>query len=92
MSKKVKMSVVTPEVFTEDEFSDPASYFIVDCMGNRNYFHCRGRKEAQEAADEEYGKGKYVIKTTKMIKSGNEATAVGRINSRSRQGSRPISN
>lgn len=89
---KVKTTTVSPSQFLDEEFKDPSRWYITDCMGDRVYFHCRDRSDSQTFCNEQYGVGKYTIKTNKTIKSKGELSAKGYIGSKSRAGSRPVSN
>lgn len=58
---KVLIKTVTYEKFPEQR---PASnFYIVSAMMHYVFFRTKSRKQAQEAADKMYGKGKYVIRT-----------------------------
>lgn len=46
----------------EDDFRDPASFYILNAMGEAVYFKTRNRIKAQEWADKLYGKGFYIVK------------------------------
>lgn len=92
MAKEVKKSTIEPYKFLDEDFKDPSRWYITDCLGNRVYFHCRERSDAQADCNEQYGSGKYTIKTNKTIKPKKDVTAVGYINSKSRAGSRPVLN
>lgn len=86
--KEVKTTVVSFEVYSEEEFSHPSGYFVVDCLGNRVYYHSRDRGICQQEVDKDYGKGKYSVKATKDSKgSGETLGARGSVNSKSRSGS-----
>jgi len=86
--KEIQKTVVSYEVYSEEGFSHPSTFFIVDCLGNNVYYHTRDRKVAQEEVDKDYGKGKYSVKATKESKgSGNTLGARGSVNSKSRSGS-----
>lgn len=60
-------------------FEAPATYFIVNALGQYVFIHTRDRAKAQAYVDGEYGKGKYTVKTAKMaLKSGSgDVTARG---------------
>ncbi len=92
MSKKKEVIVVDFLTFSDDDFRPPSTFFIKDCMGDYVFLQGRDRVKAQEQADEIYGKGHYKVIAAKQGKGGGEQSAVGRINSKSRAGSRPVSN
>lgn len=85
MSKEMKITVVPPEVFSEEDYREPSRYFCVSATGDRFYFHTADRAKAQEECDKQFSKGKYTIRTDKMQKGG-EITVRGSMNSRSRAG------
>lgn len=86
MSSKIKTTIVEPFMFLEEDFKDPSRWYITDCMGNRVYVHCMLRQVAQEFINDEYGVGKYLIKTNKMIKPKGDVTVKSTLNSFSRKG------
>lgn len=92
MSKEQKVIVVSYSEFSEDEFKPPATYYFKDALGNFNFLCGRDRLRLQQWVDDNYGKGKYRLAAAKQGKGGGEQSAVGRINSKSRAGSRPVSN
>lgn len=69
MSKEIKISTVSYEEYTQYEYVDVATFFIVDAMQNYVYFHTSKREEAQRVCDEQYGKGKYTVKASKIQKT-----------------------
>lgn len=62
MSKEVKVDYVSEEERFSDDFKPPASFFIVDALGQGVYIHTRSRAKAQEVVDELYGVGKYRVR------------------------------
>lgn len=85
MGKDMKITIVSPEVFNEEDFREPSKWFCVSATADRFYFHCAERSKAQEECDLQFGKGKYTIRTNKMQKGG-EVTVRGYSNSKSRSG------
>lgn len=69
MTKELKITTVSYEQYTQYDFIDPATFFIVDAMQNYVYFHTSKREEAQKVCDEHYGKGKYTVKASKIQKT-----------------------
>lgn len=59
--EKVLIKTVTYEKFPEGKV--PSNFYCIDAMGNRVFFRTKLRRQAQDAADKMYGKGKYVIRT-----------------------------
>lgn len=66
-NKEVKTITVTYEEYTDIDFLDPATYFVVDAMQNYVYFCTRDRAKAQEKCNEMYGVGKYTVKASKLV-------------------------
>lgn len=85
MAKEIKTTIVTPSEYMEEDYKHPTKYYIVDCLGNRNYFHCRDRLKVQQEVDRIYGKGKYSVRVGSDTKGG-EVNARGSVNSRSKAG------
>ncbi len=86
MPKEMKITVVPPEVFNEEDFREPSKWFCVSATADRFYFHCAERSKAQEECDLQFGKGKYTIRTNKMSKGSGEISCRGSMNSKSRGG------
>lgn len=91
MGKELKITLVPPEVFLEEDFLDPSRYFVVSATGDRMYFHTSDRLKAQEICDSEFGKGKYKIRTDKIAKSSGEISCRGSMNSKSHAGAKLVS-
>lgn len=74
-----KITVMTYEEVSVFGFEAPATFFIVNALGQYVFIHTRDRAKAQSYIDSEYGKGKYTVKTAKMAqKSGaGDVTARG---------------
>jgi len=74
-----KITVMTYEEVSVFGFEAPATFFIVNALGQYIFIHTRDRAKAQKYVDSEYGKGKYTVKTAKMAqKSGaGDVTARG---------------
>lgn len=78
MSKtKVRTTVLSQDEYFGGEISDPAKFFIQNALGDFIFYHCRTRAAAQAAVDEEYGKGKYTVRTSKLESTGGELSARG---------------
>lgn len=67
--KEIRVSVISYEQYTDYEYVEVATWFVVDAMQNYVYFHTSKREAAQAACDERYGKGKYTVKTSKIQKT-----------------------
>jgi len=87
---KIKTTIVSFEDFSDDDFTKPSNYYIRIATGDFYFIHTRDRLLAQQVIDDEFGKGHYKVNASKMSKSPDSQSAVGRINSKSRQGSRPV--
>jgi len=89
MPKEMKITVVPPEAFNDEDYRDASKWYIVGATGDRYYFHCAERNKAQEECDNQFGKGKYTIRTNKMQKCG-EITVRGSLNSKSYAGQKLV--
>lgn len=67
MSKQ-RITTVTFEEFSNYEFIPPATFFIQNAMGEYIFIHTAKRAIAQEWVDENYGKGRYTVKASKLQK------------------------
>lgn len=67
MSKQ-KITVILFEEFSNYEFIAPATFFIQNAMGEYIFIHTAQRSVAQSWVDEEYGKGRYTVKASKLQK------------------------
>lgn len=63
-----KITVVTFEQFSNYEFIPPATFFIQNALGDYIFIHTASRAVAQEWVNEEYGKGRYTVKASKLQK------------------------
>lgn len=66
MTTKTKTTEVTIEEADADGFRAPSNYYVVNCMGNLVFISARKRDVAQKVANEEYGEGKYQIRSWKI--------------------------
>lgn len=65
---KPKITVVSFEQFSNYEFIPPATFYIQSAMGDYIFIHTSSRAIAQEWVNEEYGKGRYTVKASKLQK------------------------
>lgn len=65
MSKQ-KITVIDFETFSGLDFIPPATFFIQNAMGEYVFIHTAKRQVAQDWVDEEYGKGRYTVKASKL--------------------------
>jgi hypothetical protein len=86
----MKITVVSQQEFDEaEDFKGPAKWYFINALGDRVYVHCRERSKAIQYVKDEYG-GRYTIRTESQEKCSENLTARGYMNSKSRQGSRPV--
>lgn len=77
MTDKPIESIIVPEadaeIWSEAEegfvMNCPSNLYIINAMGDRVFFKTKDRAAAQQAADELYGKGRYVVRTVKDMKT-----------------------
>lgn len=55
----------------------PSKFYIVNSLGQHVFYHCRNRQDAQNAADEEYGKNKYIVRQAKQSAGSGNYTCRG---------------
>lgn len=65
---KQRITVVNFEEFSNYEFIPPATFFIQNAVGHYIFIHTAQRAIAQTWVDEEYGKGRYTVKASKLQK------------------------
>lgn len=63
---KQKVTKVSFTEFTDIDFIPPATFFIQNAMGEYIFIHTSKRQLAQEWVDENYGKGRYTVKASKL--------------------------
>lgn len=63
-----KITVVSFEQFSNYEFIPPATFFIQNALGDYIFIHTSHRAVAQEWVNQEYGKGRYTVKASKIQK------------------------
>lgn len=73
-----KITVLKYEDVTAFEFEAPATFYIVNALGDYIFIHTRDRAKAQSYVDGEYGKGKYPVKTAKMAQKSGEGEVTAR--------------
>ena len=84
MTDKPIESIIIPEadaeIWSEEEegfvMNCPSNLYIINAMGDRVFFKTKDRAAAQNAADELYGKGRYIVRTVKDMK-GKPRTEYG---------------
>ena len=69
MAKKIELLVADIE-------QAPSCFYVVNAMGDYVFAKTKSREAAQQAFDEEYGKGFYKCRTTDLAaKAGKKVTA-----------------
>lgn len=63
---ELKITTVTFTEFSDIDFIPPATFFIQNAMGDYIFIHTSKRNIAQEWVDENYGKGRYTVKASKL--------------------------
>lgn len=63
---KQRITKVSFAEFADIEFVPPATFFIQNAMGEYIFIHTSKRLLAQEWVDENYGKGRYTVKASKL--------------------------
>ena len=61
-----RITVVTFKQFSAMDFVPPATFFIQNALGDYIFIHTSKRELAQVYVDEEYGKGRYTVKASKL--------------------------
>lgn len=78
---KTKITVVSYDEFTDIDFVPPASFFVMafDQNGNQAYYfiHTSSRAIAQQWCDESFGKGRYLVKASKITKTKSKLESGG---------------
>ncbi len=52
---------------TSLDFKPPCTFYIKDAMDNYVFIKTRSRKVAQELVNNEYGRGKYTVSSSKLF-------------------------
>ena len=77
MSKEIEVVIVSYEQYTDYDFIDPGTYFSVSAMQEYYFYKTSDRVKAQEKCDEIFGAGRYVVKTSKTIKTKSKLESGG---------------
>lgn len=62
----LRITVVKFDQFSDYEFIPPATFFIQNAFGEYIFIHTSKRQAAQEWVDDNYGKGRYTVKASKL--------------------------
>lgn len=78
MSKKeIEVIVVSYQDYIGYDFVDPGTYFSVSAIQEYYFYKTSDRKLAQEKCDEIFGPNRYVVKTSKTIKTKSRLESGG---------------
>lgn len=73
----IKTETVTFDQFTHWDFVPPGSFYIRNALDEYVFFKTSVRKEAQDAIDKQYGKGRYTAVASKLEKGSGNYTCTG---------------
>lgn len=77
MSKEIEYIVVSYEQYTDYDFIEPGSFFVMSATQDYYFFKTSDRTKAQAKCDELFGKGKYTVKTSKNQKTKSKLESGG---------------
>lgn len=63
---KIKSITIDPEEIEKEQFRSPSNFYILNALGEYVFYQTRSRATAQQWADEEYGIGKYKVRSWKI--------------------------
>lgn len=69
MAKEVEVVIVSFQDYTAYDFIDPGTFYSVSAMQDYYFYKTSDRAAAQEKCDEIFGPNRYVVKTSKTIKT-----------------------
>lgn len=89
--KEISTVVVPYEIWTEYDYIDQGTFYIVNAMQERIYFKTSDRLTAQQKCNELYGENFYIVKAAKSLKTKSRLESGGYsvIASNSRKGFAP---
>lgn len=76
-TSKLKITEVSYEEFTDIDFIPCSNYFVRSALGIYYFIHTSDRSKAQAWSDENFGKNKYKVISSKIQKGNGNITAVG---------------
>ena len=87
MTKEIEYVIVSYLQYTDYEFIEPGSFFVMSATQDYYFFKTSDRVKAQAKCDELFGKGKYTVKTSKnqRTKSKQEGGGLSATGSNSRK-------
>lgn len=65
---KIRTTIIEFDQFADIDFVPPANYYVRTALYYL-YLHAQDRAKAQAEVDEIFGKGKYLVKASKLTKS-----------------------
>lgn len=84
MNKPIEHVVIPEseaEIYSEEEgrfiLNSVSNFYCINALGERVFFKTKNRALAQEACDELYGKGRYVIRAVKDQKNKSKLESGG---------------
>lgn len=66
MPKEIETMTVSYVDIDDPEFIPPSNWFFVSATGCVIFILCRNRRKAQDWVDNNYGKGKYTVRSIKL--------------------------
>lgn len=89
--KEIEVVIVSYQQYTDYEFIEPGSYFVMSASQDYYFFKTSDRAKAQQKCNELFGENKYLVKSGKMTKSKSrrEDGGYSAMGSNSRKGFAP---
>lgn len=75
--KEIEVVIVSFADYTSYDFVEPGTYFSVSAMQEYYFYKTSDRAAAQEKCDSLFGAGRYIIKTSKIIKTKSKLESGG---------------
>lgn len=75
--KDIEYVVVSFEEYSDYSFQDPGTYYSVSAMQEYYFYKTSDRAKAQAKCDELFGTNRYVVKTSKIIKTKSKLESGG---------------
>lgn len=74
---KIKTTTLSYAEVTAYDFEPPATFFIINALGDYVWLHTSKREVAQAWVDNEYGAGRYKVKASKLQKTKSKLESGG---------------
>ena len=71
---KTKITVVSYDEFTDDDFNPPSTYFVLAASGYY-FIHTSKRDVAQAVVNDHFGHNRYKVKASRLQKGSGGVTA-----------------